>query len=80
VEETTRRLDRFRNTPALICWGEKDFVFDQTFLKEWLLRFPQAEVHRFAQGGHNIVEDASKEIIPLVKSFLEGHPLGSELK
>lgn len=80
VEETSRRLDRFLATPVLICWGEKDFVFDQTFLEEWLSRFPQAEVNRFPEGGHNILEDASQEIIPLVSKFLANHPAGSEQK
>ena len=50
----------------LICWGEKDFVFDQHFLDEWRRRFPEAEVHAFADAGHFVLEDAGEEIIPLV--------------
>ena len=54
----------------LICWGEKDFVFDQHFLDEWIARFPEAEVHRFADAGHYVLEDAAEEIVPLVQQFL----------
>jgi haloalkane dehalogenase len=72
LEKTSRQLSQFSELPALICWGEKDFVFDKDFLDEWVKRIPQAEVHRFPQGGHNILEDATEEILPLVKSFLAG--------
>ena len=68
-------LDRFRDVPMLICWGERDFVFDRHFLDEWVRRFPAAEVHRFADAGHYILEDARDEIIPLVQAFLQRHPL-----
>jgi haloalkane dehalogenase len=56
---------------VLICWGERDFVFDHHFLDEWRRIYPQAEVHAFADCGHYILEDAGEEIIPLVRGFLE---------
>ncbi len=76
VSEIQNGLGRFRDVPMLICWGEKDFVFDKDFLAEWMRRFPQAEVHRFADAGHYVLEDAADEIIDLVRSFLKRHPLG----
>jgi pimeloyl-ACP methyl ester carboxylesterase len=72
VEE---HLSRFRATPTLICWGAKDFVFDDHFLREWQRHLPEAEVHRFADAGHYVLEDASKEIIPLVQGFLAKAPV-----
>jgi haloalkane dehalogenase len=72
VEE---RLEQFRTRPALICWGDKDFVFDDPFVAEWQRALPQAEVHRFRDCGHYILEDAADEVIPLVQSFLERNPL-----
>lgn len=72
VEVTSRRLEQFRKIPTLICWGERDFIFDTVFLDEWIKRLPQAEVHRFPDGGHNILEDASEQVVPLVKNFLAG--------
>lgn len=68
-------LSRFRDLPALICWGMRDFVFDETFLEEWTRRFPLAEVHRFVDAGHYVLEDAAAEIVPLVKSFLSRNPV-----
>lgn len=72
------RLDRFRSLPMLICWGMRDFVFDETFLNEWILRFPDAELHRFADAGHYVLEDAADEIIPLVKEFLDRNPINNQ--
>ncbi len=68
-------LGQFRDLPLLICWGEKDFVFDGHFLAEWRRRFPGAEVHSFPRAGHLVLEDAGEEIYPLVRDFLQRHPL-----
>lgn len=58
------------NRPTLICWGLRDWVFDQLFLDEWQRRFPQAQVHTFAEAGHYLLEDAGPQIAPLVREFL----------
>jgi cis-3-alkyl-4-acyloxetan-2-one decarboxylase len=75
VSEVQNGLHRFGQVPMLICWGEKDFVFDQDFLAEWVRRFPQAEVRKFHDAGHYVLEDAAEEIIPLVREFLKAHPI-----
>ena len=75
VREVEEGLPRFRNVPMLLCWGERDFVFDLDFLAEWRRRFPEAEVHRFPDAGHYVLEDAAAEIVPLVRDFLKRHPL-----
>ena len=69
---------RLRKTALLVCWGEKDFVFDNHFLAEWERRFPEAEVHRFPDCGHYVLEDAHEEIVPLVRDFLVRHSLHKE--
>ena len=69
------KLSLFRQIPVLICWGEKDFVFDKHFLYEWIRIFPQAEVHRFPDCGHYVLEDATEEITDLVRDFLANHPI-----
>jgi haloalkane dehalogenase len=74
--EVHRGLERFRATPALICWGMADFVFDAGYLGMWEQELPGAEVHRFHSAGHYVLEDASREIAALVESFLERHPVG----
>jgi len=60
--------------PCLIAWGEKDFVFDVTFLNKWLQYFPQAEVHRFPDCGHYILEDGGAELIATISKFIGQQP------
>jgi haloalkane dehalogenase len=78
VNEVADGLHRFAALPMLICWGERDFVFDHYFLDEWCRRFPAAEVHRFAVAGHFVLEDAGAEVLALVRDFLRRHPLAPE--
>ena len=79
VSHVEESLKHFQKTPMMVCWGEKDFIFDDHFLREWERRFPGAEVHRFPDAGHYVLEDAHEEIIPLITDFLERHPLGAGL-
>jgi len=53
-----------------IFWGERDFVFDRTFLAKWEERFPDAEVHSYPDVGHYIPEDMKNEVIPHIAEFL----------
>ena len=77
VSEVQERLPSFRQTPTLILWGEKDFVFDRHFLAVWQQTLPEAEVHRFPNAGHLVLEDAGDEILPLIRQFLARHPVES---
>ena len=67
-------LDQLRHVPMLICWGERDFVFDAAFLAGWRTRFPDAVVHTFPDAGHYVLEDAGEQIGSLVHAFLDAHP------
>ncbi|MFQ5410919.1 MAG: alpha/beta fold hydrolase [Phycisphaerae bacterium] len=66
-------LHQLTDVPMLICWGERDFVFDAAFLAEWRRRFPDAEVHTFPDAGHYVLEDAAHAIIPCIRAFLRRH-------
>lgn len=68
-------LALFSDRPILIFWGEHDFVFNHHFLSEWQRRLPQAEIHRFADAGHYVLEDVPDKIVPLVQDFLQRHPV-----
>lgn len=70
ITEVGAGLGQFDARPVLICWGERDFVFDHHFLAVWERVLPHAEVHRFADAGHYVLEDAGDEIIALVQGFL----------
>ena len=78
VSGVESKLSALNGKPMMICWGMKDFVFDKHFLALWEERFPDAEVHRFEDCGHYILEDAQNEVIQLVKDFLTRHPLTIE--
>jgi haloalkane dehalogenase len=75
VKDTEQKLAQFCTVPTLICWGARDFVFDDHFLNEWKKHLPQAEVHRFPEAGHYVLEDVGNEVIPLVQQFLSRNPL-----
>jgi cis-3-alkyl-4-acyloxetan-2-one decarboxylase len=71
VSAVAAGLAQFGDLPMAIFWGELDFVFDCSFLAEWQRRFPKAEVHRYPDAGHYILEDAAAEVVPLIRAFLD---------
>jgi haloalkane dehalogenase len=75
VNEVSEKLEQFRSVPMLICWGRKDFVFDDAFLAEWRKRLPEAKVHVFEDAGHYVLEDAHEEISGLMREFFSKNPL-----
>ena len=79
VTQVERSLDRFADVPMLIAWGLRDFVFDRHFLDDWTRRFPAAEVHRFPEAGHYILEDEADRVVPLIGDFLSAHPIAREV-
>ena len=68
-------LDRYADTPVLLCWGMKDFVFDHHFLDTFVAHWPHAEVLRLEDAGHYVLEDAPEDVVPRIRSFLDAHPL-----
>ena len=84
---TSKQLHLFANKPCLIAWGEKDFVFDEPFLNTWLDTYPEAEIHRFPDCGHYILEDGGQELIETIVNFMgirddskHGKPSGKHLE
>jgi len=70
IAEIDAGLGGLRDRPMLVCWGMRDFCFNRAFLDGWVRRFPNAEVHRYADAGHYVVEDAIDRILPAVRGFL----------
>ena len=84
---TAERLHLLQEKPCLMAWGEKDFVFDAPFLNKWLEYFPDAEVHRFPDCGHYVLEDGGPELIATISRFIgiredsnHGHASGKSLE
>jgi haloalkane dehalogenase len=74
VSEIEAGLAQFRQTPAMICWGERDVVFPPRVLEIWREHWPHAEVHCFPDCGHWVLEDAPDEIAARVRAFLADRP------
>ena len=84
---TAKQLHLLADKPCLIAWGEKDFVFDAPFLNTWLNTYPRAEIHRFPDCGHYILEDGGPELIAKIRNFMgirddsdNGHASGKNLE
>lgn len=67
---TAEHLPLLNNIPCLIAWGERDFVFDKPFLKKWLQYYPEAELHRFPDCGHYILEDGGEVLVKTIRNFI----------
>jgi len=71
LQEVERGLAQFETHPILIGWGGRDFCFNDRFLARWRETYPRARVHRIADAGHYVLEDAREEMVPLISQFLE---------
>lgn len=63
-------LPRFRDREILIVWGGRDFCFNDHFLARWREIYPDAVVHRIADAGHYVLDDARDAVVPLVTRFV----------
>ncbi len=70
-------LAQLSDHPTLLAWGMRDWCFTPQFLRRFQEFFPQAEVERYDDAGHYVIEDAHERIIPRLERFLVEHPLKS---
>ena len=64
-------LPTLADCPVQLIWGMRDWCFRPECLDRLAAVFPHAEIHRLADAGHYVVEDALERIIPLVSEFLD---------
>ena len=70
LAEIENRLALFRNKPVALIWGMQDWCFTPDFLAKFLQYFPEADVHRLAEAGHYLLEDAPETVIDAIERFL----------
>jgi haloalkane dehalogenase len=70
LTDTAAGLKHFKNNPALIMWGGRDFCFNDHFYEEWGKRLPQAQSYYLEDAGHYVLADANTEAIPRITQFL----------
>jgi len=71
LAEVERRLPELRTKPVQLIWGIRDWCFRPDCLEKFIEIFPDAEVHRIADAGHWVIEDAQDEAIRRIDSFVE---------
>lgn len=62
--------------PTQLIWGMRDWCFDEVCLERLREILPHAFVHRIADAGHWVVEDAADEIIDVVEEFFNSTVAG----
>ena len=67
-----QRLPLLDAKPVQVHWGMKDPVFDGGILDHLVTYLPGAEVYRYPDAGHYVLEDATDRIVPRVRAFLAG--------
>ena len=76
LQQIEAGLPSLTDRPIALFWGMKDWCFRPECLERFIRHWPHAEVHRLADCGHYVVEDAHEKIVPLLKTFLaknQGH-------
>jgi pimeloyl-ACP methyl ester carboxylesterase len=63
-------LEKLREQPMLVCWGNDDFCFTPAFRLEWQRRFPDAKCLHWDDVGHYVMEDAPDRVIAARDDFL----------
>jgi haloalkane dehalogenase len=71
LAEIEQKLPTFADRPVQMVWGMRDWCFTPACLDRLLRSLPHAQVHRFEDAGHYVIEDAHERIIPLVRQELE---------
>jgi len=69
LQDVAENLTYLAAKPMLICWGGRDFCFNDYFYAQWQSRFPKAQCHYFPDAGHYVLEDAGPEILGLLRQF-----------
>jgi haloalkane dehalogenase len=70
LQQISSRLDLLSDRKMMIVWGRRDFCFDDAFLRHWTEIYPQAEVRRFNDAGHYVLEDAGEAAVNLMADFV----------
>lgn len=52
--------------PVLMLWGPRDPVFSDRYLHDLVARLPHADVHRYADASHLVLEDAPDAVTDLM--------------
>ncbi|QFG70100.1 alpha/beta fold hydrolase [Ornithinimicrobium pratense] len=57
LDEVAAGCEDLQDVPALMVWGTRDPVFGQRYLEDLLRRMPHADVQRYTDASHLVLED-----------------------
>ena len=69
--EVENQLLKLRQRDTQIVWGGKDFCFNDHFLGRWKRFLPKANVFRYPDAGHYILEDEQEATCIAIRQMLE---------
>ncbi len=75
LTQVEANLSKLQHIPALLLWGEKDWVFHPGFREGFEKRFPQAETVAYDDVGHLLWEDEPERCLNAVQEFMDRHPI-----
>ena len=73
LERIESGLASVADWPIMMAWGMKDWCFRSECLDRLSRHWPDAEVHKIADAGHYVIEDAAEEVEQRVHEFLRRH-------
>jgi len=71
LADIERGLTTLAELPQLLMWGMQDWCFTPACLEKFVEYWPTAEVHRLADVGHWVVEDAPEAAETLLADWLQ---------
>ncbi len=75
LEAIEAGLNQFRDRPALLVWGERDWCFTPRFRAQWERHLPEATVVALGDVGHYVLEDAPERALEAIETFLSDPPM-----
>lgn len=69
LRETQRGLDRIRDRPTLLVFGERDATVRFGFYERLQREFPNHEAHLIPRARHFVFEDAPDQVLPIFEAW-----------
>lgn len=79
LQQLESNLPKLAHLPTTMIWGMRDWCFRPECLERLLKSFPAAQVHRLADAGHYVIEDARDQILEILAQALGTPPNESAL-
>lgn len=71
LKQMEMNLPSLSDMPVKLIWGMKDWCFRPECLERFVSHWPDADVTRFSDAGHYVVEDEPEKVVDLVADFLD---------